>query len=195
MNPISELTAEHRAIESALAILADISPAIGLPERPEALPDAARLVEFFSTFADACHHGKEEGFLFPALEQIGVSRKAGPIGVMLAEHDLGRRYLAAMRDNLSKMNAGRLAAAADFRKNAAQYIDLLRQHIYKEDQVLFKIAAQSLSQEMLAGICIDFERLEREKIGSGKHEAYHRLLGELREKYWTSLAKTADCLI
>jgi len=30
------------------------------------------IVEFMRTFADKCHHGKEETHLFPALEKKGV---------------------------------------------------------------------------------------------------------------------------
>jgi hemerythrin-like domain-containing protein len=39
------------------------------------------MLAFFRTFTDTCHHGTEEGYLFPALEAIGVSRRKRPPGL------------------------------------------------------------------------------------------------------------------
>lgn len=54
-----------------------------------------QLLNFFRVFADLCHHGKEEQYLFPALEAAGIPRESGPAGVMLAEHAEGPRLRAA----------------------------------------------------------------------------------------------------
>jgi hemerythrin-like domain-containing protein len=35
-------------------------------------------MEFLTVFVDKCHHGKEEEFLFPALEAAGIAREGGP---------------------------------------------------------------------------------------------------------------------
>jgi len=48
--------------------------------------DMHDFIGFLKEFADKCHHGKEEGLLFPALIQAGLPEKGGPIGVMLADH-------------------------------------------------------------------------------------------------------------
>lgn len=58
------------------------------------------IMEFLMVFVDKCHHGKEEDFLFPALEAAGVARDGGPIGVMLHEHERGRRHIADMKNAL-----------------------------------------------------------------------------------------------
>jgi hemerythrin-like domain-containing protein len=98
-----------------------------------------QLIEFFIVFVDKCHHGKEEELLFPALEAIGVQRDGGPIGVMLAEHQQGREYVQKMNEAFSQYNEGDRAAATKLAKNARAYIALLRQHIDKENNVLFPI--------------------------------------------------------
>jgi hemerythrin-like domain-containing protein len=36
------------------------------------------MMEFLSVFADTCHHGKEEDFLFPGLEAAGIPNEGGP---------------------------------------------------------------------------------------------------------------------
>ena len=58
----------------------------------------ANLQEFFRLFADQCHHGKEEELLFPLLEQKGIPRTGGPIGVTLHEHEEGRALVRQMGD-------------------------------------------------------------------------------------------------
>lgn len=183
MDAIEELKAEHRGIELALRLLARITEAITRPEPADVQKDAHSLIEFFKTFADACHHGKEEGYLFPVLEQMGVSRAGGPIGMMLSEHDLGRKLVKEMDTALVRSQPGQESAAKAFQNAATEYIDLLHRHIFKEDNVLFEIAMQRLSKVRMQALAEDFERLEREKIGVGKHEAFHRLLEDLEQKY------------
>ncbi len=68
-----------------------------------------------------------------------------------------------------------------FAKHAAEYIELLRQHIQKEDNVLFRMAEQLLTQEDDKRLTEGFEAIEREEIGEGVHEKYHRWAHELAE--------------
>jgi hemerythrin-like domain-containing protein len=68
-------------------------------EKTGRLPDKGHgeeILDFLVVFVDKCHHGKEEGLLFPALEAVGVSRNGGPIGVLLEEHRKGRSLTAEM---------------------------------------------------------------------------------------------------
>ncbi len=68
MNTASlDLINEHKAIQIALNILEEIKERI--EKKGEAdYKDIISLLDFMKEFADKCHHGKEEGFLFPALE-------------------------------------------------------------------------------------------------------------------------------
>ena len=183
MNPIEELKTEHRAVEESLRILEAICRKIEAERRVSAPQDIERLLEFFAVFVDTCHHGKEETLLFPALEREGVSRRGGPIGVMLAEHESGRAHIAGMRRALAEAQAGSSPAASDFIHHARGYADLLRQHIFKEDNVLFRIADERLPADVKAGLQQGFERIEEEKVGRGRHEAFHRMLDELGRAY------------
>jgi hemerythrin-like domain-containing protein len=180
MNPIQELKDEHRAIEGALHILESIAEVI---ETSAGQNDALRMIDFLKVFADTCHHGKEERVLFPALENIGVSRTGGPIGVMLHEHDIGRGHIRSMAEALQSLEAGDRAAGQRFRTHALDYAALLRQHIAKEDQVLFEIADRRLAPATKEEIQAQFDRIERDVVGQGRHEAFHRLLDHLQEKY------------
>lgn len=56
--------------------------------------DLGDMADFLKVFADKRHHGKEEGFLFPAMEKYGIPKDRGPIGQMLSEHEeeaMGKR--------------------------------------------------------------------------------------------------------
>jgi len=88
MKATDVLKEEHALIERALAVLERVLIKI---EQGHLLDLAlmARLTEFFEEFADHAHHRKEEEVLFPALEEHGVPRDGGPIGVMLMEHAQG----------------------------------------------------------------------------------------------------------
>ena len=183
MNPIEELKNEHRAVEASLRILEGLCRQI---ESQDKIPEPShidQLLEFFAVFVDTCHHGKEEALLFPALEAQGVSRQGGPIGVMLAEHVSGRNHIKGMRQALADYKGGRRAATADFVRHARGYADLLRQHIFKEDNVLFQMADQRLPAEVKNELTKGFERIEEEKVGAGKHGAFHRMLEELGKVY------------
>jgi hemerythrin-like domain-containing protein len=179
MNPIEELKTEHRAVEESLRILEGICRRIEEKRRIDVPQDIERLLEFFTVFVDTCHHGKEEALLFPALEREGVSRQGGPIGVMLGEHVAGRAHIAGMRRALADTQAESTLATEDFMRHARGYANLLRQHIIKEDSVLFRIADDRLSDQVKTDLQKGFDRIEQEKIGQGRHEAFHRMLDEL----------------
>jgi hemerythrin-like domain-containing protein len=183
MNPLNDLKDEHQAVKLTLKILEIINLKIEHSGKIVDTEDLAQLIEFFAVFVDKCHHAKEEGLLFPALEQIGVSKDNGPIGVMLNEHRLGRKFVQGMRDALAAYKKGNSEALNKFVKNAEGYITLLTEHIYKEDNVLFPLAEKNLSKEKQAELGEGFEKIEVEKIGIGKHEEFHKFLGQLEKTY------------
>jgi hemerythrin-like domain-containing protein len=67
--------------------------------------------------------------------------------------------------------------------NAKGYVNLLRDHIYKEDNVLYPMADQNLSDNAQEELTKEFDRIEKEIIGEGKHEVYHELLKNLKSIY------------
>jgi len=183
MNPIEELKEEHEAVLFSLRILERILLKI---EHTGRVPDPAHLnglFEFFGVFVDKCHHGKEEELLFPALEQAGISRDGGPIGVMLHEHQQGRDLVAKMKADLAGAVKKESGAAKGLISHGRDYIELLNQHIGKENQVLFPMAGRLLADKKVAQLEQGFETIEEEKIGEGKHEEFHRLLDALERIY------------
>ncbi|MEJ5349390.1 MAG: hemerythrin domain-containing protein [Desulfosoma sp.] len=182
MKAIDELKREHQSIKGTLEILKVLSEKIGrrenVPER-----DVQGVLEFLKVFVDRCHHGKEEDFLFRALESVGVLREGGPIGVMLAEHEKGRALVARLEEATALLRAGDPEAHSRVEEIANQYGELLRTHIDKEDNVLFPMAESHLEPWSDNDLLQAFERLEQERIGHGKHEEFHRLMERLEKEY------------
>jgi hemerythrin-like domain-containing protein len=174
---IEDLTHEHEAILSALGILDAMVGRFDRPSPPTA-DDLRSFLGFLKEFADKCHHGKEEGILFPALVNAGIPEKGGPIARMLAEHAEGRKLIGGMEAAI----AGAVDARA-FTAAANGYAALLRAHIGKENTVLFPLAEKTLGAAQLGVIFEGFEQHEEKVIGHGRHEELHAMLKDLKRKY------------
>lgn len=168
----ADLRAEHQGVLEMLKIMEAMA---GRLEAGLATADAdwEQALDFLKVFVDKCHHGKEEEFLFPALEAAGVPRQGGPIAALLAEHREGRR--------LVKVMAG--AQGPERAKQIRAYVNLLREHIAKEDGVLFPLADQRLAPARQDELAAAYERLENERIGPGRHEAFHFMIDKLTYAY------------
>lgn len=181
MEATNILMDEHRVIARVLSALEIATSRLesGQPIRPGFFIDAA---DFIKGFADGCHHKKEEGVLFPALEAAGVPREGGPIGAMLADHESGRLFTRNMRLAAEKLAAGDKSAIAEIQRNALGYVHLLRQHIMKENMVLFPMADHVIPNEKQAELAGAFEHIEQEETGEGVHEKYLALAEALERE-------------
>jgi hemerythrin-like domain-containing protein len=142
------------------------------------------LLEFLKLFADQCHHGKEEDVLFPKLVEKGLPRNMGPIGVMLLEHDQGRALVQQMSDATAAYKAAHPGAAERWAEAARAYAGLLREHIAKENSVLFVMAERMLSAEEQQQLAAEFEAVELQKMGAGRHERLHQMMDQLCAEIW-----------
>jgi len=174
-SPTAALKHEHRVIERALRVLGTLveNPEKGSPEQWE------KIIDFIRNFADRCHHVKEEKVLFPALEKCGMDPTAGPIAIMLEEHEEGRGYVRAMAESLASLDPD--GARAALVENAKSYLRLLPDHIQKEDEALFVMADDVLSAEEQRTLVREFEEHETKEMGPGVHVKYVTLLEELEE--------------
>ena len=181
MKATQQLRDEHEGVKIMLNILEQIC------QQLEATGNLNRehfegILAFLKIFVDKCHHGKEEELLFPALVAVGVPED-GPIPVMLHEHQMGRNYVKAMSTAFSKYMASGVSSSKDILQNTHGYISLLREHIEKENSVLFVMADSLLSEQRQDELFEGFEKIEEDRIGVGKHEEFHGLLKKLSGIY------------
>jgi hemerythrin-like domain-containing protein len=180
MQATQTLKEEHRIIERLLKALHTAAQRLSVGDelRPAFFINSAL---FIKNFADGCHHHKEEGVLFLSMNQAGMPNEGSPIGVMLEEHDKGRAYTHEMQDAAQKWEKGDLSARAAVIQNALGYIALLRQHIYKEDNILFPMAERLLPTERQQDVDADFDRIQKQDTAAGIYEKYLALV-EVLEK-------------
>lgn len=176
--PTQVLKDEHALILEALDAMERKVSAL----EAGAAPDRAyfeKAVQFLRTFADQCHHGKEENLLFKTMVDRGFPRQAGPIAVMLHEHETGRSFIRGIAEGVAAVGTDP-GAAKRIIENGRGYIGLLRAHIDKENHILFPMADNVLTPEDQEHLGKEFERFEAEETGAGVHEAMLKLLDELK---------------
>jgi hemerythrin-like domain-containing protein len=171
--PVGVLMIEHRLIERALDILESRI------NKPDAKPDViafARIIDFFGTYADATHHGKEEDILFLEADK----KKLSPESMTLLEdlrreHIQFRKYRSTMEKSNREIADGNAGAASVLYSTAREFIPLLRQHIIKEDKIFFPAFNALQHDEERKAMLESFKAFDAERI----HETYRLLV----EKY------------
>ncbi len=172
MRPTEALREEHRVIERALRAMEIAAERLDLgQEIPKEVLE--KIVDFTQGFADRCHHHKEEGVLFPYMEERGLPRDMGPIGVMLEEHDIGRGHMKGLKEAVDQ------GKPEVFVAHAQAYILLLKDHIFKEDNILFPMAERMMGEEEAESLMEEFERTEQEHGLS--HQEYLDMVAEVEK--------------
>jgi hemerythrin-like domain-containing protein len=98
------------------------------------------------------------------MERKGVPRAGGPLGCMLAEHDQGRAYIHTVKQHAAGSAQGDESARKLCAGAARGYSTLLRNHIWKENEILFQIADWILSPEEQIALAKQFAEMQREKL-------------------------------
>lgn len=179
---IKELMDDHQVILHMLRALNGMCLRIG-DGQPVAVADLDAALDFIKTFADYCHHGKEEDLLFPAMGEVGFPTQGGPIAVMLMEHEQGRAFVKALTGSLERVRSGEAAALKDVARAAGGYSALLSAHIGKEDNILYPMAMDAIPDARWQILKNEFDRVETERMGPKRRAEYVTLVDRLLAAY------------
>jgi hemerythrin-like domain-containing protein len=163
--------------------LTDIMEQITQSGEPD-IDHIEKVVGIIRNFADGLHHAKEEDHFFPYLGERGFSTTQGPVAVMLYEHKQGRNFVKGIVDNISLYRSGDRNAAGEIYRNMLGYAGLLRNHIAKENNILFRMADRALSGDDNATLMEQFAEAEA-RNGTGSAD-YIRQIEELASIYITN---------
>lgn len=181
MKAIELLRSEHRTIEKALDAMetwVERRPEIRNRLEQDML---ARFVSFLREFVDDCHHAKEENILFATMIEQGFPREQGPIAVMLHEHELGRSLVGTLSSFAQQQTSWNEDDWRHVERTVRAFARLLREHIQKEDGVLYPLAEQRLSTPAKEKLSMLFERFEADRTGCGHTERLRELTARLLE--------------
>jgi len=158
MDAIDSLVQEHRLIEKALEAMQSFAEALGAGQAdPQDLP---RFVTFLGGIADVCPHGKEEDILLEELIGTGLARDDERLSPLLSQHARGRELLDTLREHGAPTTPESIAEPV--RELAA----LLHDHFQKEDEQLFALARERLSEQARAELWQRFQAYEEEHTGA-----------------------------
>ncbi len=123
-----------------------------------------KTIDFIRNYADKFHHAKEEDILFKEFENAKAKKEShcNPTEQMLYEHDLGRKYVAGIEIGMNKRNRKMII------ENAMEYVYLIRDHISKEDNVLFPMTDDALDKKAKDKMLIKFNKVIKERENSIK---------------------------
>jgi hemerythrin-like domain-containing protein len=135
---LAELMDEHLQLLSQLARLEELARGPGGAASPPfaEMEAIARRLEGAEP-----HHQREEQVLFPALTERGL---AGPPRMMEHEHVELRARKHRVRELAAQAAAGDPAAPASLRREALGLVAMLREHIHKEDEILYPMAFETI---------------------------------------------------
>jgi len=168
MQPIGPLMIEHRLIERMITLmrceLQRIKDNVAVdPEFAFVDPvfiDTA--VDFIRTYADRCHHGKEEDILFAALGKKELSLEhQEALEDLVRDHVWARQTTGALVQAKNDYLLGKTAALEEILKTLGELVEFYPQHIDREDKQFFIPCMAYFSEperaEMLQAM-FDFDR-------------------------------------
>ena len=134
MTIVEYLQVQHRVFLDQLAVLEDLKNSKKLRDKM-----VLKYLVFFIAKILEKHAKLEEEFLFPELVP-SLGEEMGPVRVMEFEHGEIRKILAALKETDD---------SNDILVETAKFIVFLRDHIVKEEKVLFPLAEEFVEENRL----------------------------------------------
>ena len=174
LSPAGPLMHEHRVIERMIAVLSGELQSIGERGRVDsAFIDSA--TDFIRTYADRCHHGKEEDILFRLLAERDLPPPlADAMDDLIRDHVLGRTMTRRLVEANARYSSGDTTSIGEIESAVRELVEFYPVHIEKEDRHFFKPCLEYFSEEEKAEMLRDFSEFDRALI----HEKYRTVVEE-----------------
>jgi hemerythrin-like domain-containing protein len=182
MKPTEDLKYEHKAITLMLNVLSNISDSLK-DKKVFYTRDVEKIVDFLSIYGDKCHRNKEESVFYPALLMTEYSNDKMPVSLIINEHSIGKGYLDEIICCVENCKIGSTFSCERIADCIANYVQLIQNHIKKEENDYFPMANKALSEEAQNEISKQFRLINDEFIGMDIHTRYDELLKSMESKY------------
>ncbi len=177
MMPIGYLMIEHRLIERMIKIITDELSRINKKNKPDLVfTDIA--IDFIRTYADKCHHGKEEDILFSSLskKQLRPEHKKIMAG-LIEEHKMGRLAVGKLVNAKDKYSQGDSGALKSIKRQLKWLTEFYPKHIVKEDKGFFIPSMGYFSEQEQDGMLLEFCEFDNSPI----QETYRNIVQRLEK--------------
>ena len=135
--PIGPLMIEHRLIEKMITLLKENAESFEAEKKADTV-FLGKAVDFIKTYADRCHHGKEEGILFRDLAKKDLQPEHRKImEELVQEHIYARNKTKSLVAAQGRYAQGENSALADIIKLMEELAEFYPKHIEKEDKHFF----------------------------------------------------------
>lgn len=168
VKPTDILKEEHKSALQKLDALEDLIGNLNQKERISV--ELKELTSFFNTDF-WMHFDKEEKALFPEFDNF-MPRGSGPLAVMIEEHEVLRKIHTVMQEAVTRYfnNSNDADTRHTITENGTHFIDFLRNHISKEDSILFMMADMHLNQGQVKRVLELFEKIEASGVKTPQTE-------------------------
>ncbi len=175
--PMKTLVDEHRLILRLIALVPAVTASLDVHAEDDRQLVVA-IVAFIRNYADRFHHAKEEDLLFARFD-----RESDILQVMYEDHANGRACVKAAVDALERRDP---AGVTD---NLIAYTEILKQHIRKEDEILYPWMDRKLSTRQVGELFSAFRKIDSAfSEEAGRYEAFVR---SLEDKFASNDAEVA----
>jgi hemerythrin-like domain-containing protein len=178
--PIGPLMIEHRLIERMIEVMKrQLQEWETEPTMDPSFIETA--VDFIRTYADRCHHGKEEDILFRDLSKKPISGNHKRImEELVEEHRWGRRTTGRLIEANQAYRKGHAEAASTILECVKTLVEFYPKHIEKEDRYFFLPIMDYFSKEEKADMLNEEYEFDRVLI----HDIYRdRVMKEEESVY------------
>jgi len=177
MTPIGALTIEHRLIERVVKLIGEEADAMLRRGKVNpAFVDTA--TDFFFTYADKVHHGKEEDILFAALGDKPLSDEHGrTINELIEEHVAVRKMVGQLLLDKDRCMPGDASALNDAARSAKALAEFYPGHLAKEDKRFFRPSMEYFTQEERDEMLRQFAEFDGRQL----HRKYKGVVEDLEQ--------------
>ena len=169
---IDILLEEHQNIEKLLLVLEHELEIFDTGGRPD-YEILQAMIQYFQDYPESCHHPKEE-MIFEKLKARDPAA-AKRFGDVEAEHDREARRLRSFARAVDSVLADQEFLRESFHLAVQDFVRHQREHLQKEERLLFPAAAKALQREDWAAIDARLEDRKDPLFDSVVEEKFHDL--------------------
>lgn len=177
MSPAGPLMREHRLIERMVSLMSkELQKILQISEVDLNFIDTA--IDFIKTYADRCHHGKEEDILFRELDKKQLSAEhRRTMEELIKEHVFGRETTGKLLQAKQRYTQKDKIGLHEIALNMDILIQFYPKHIEKEDKHFFLPCMDYFTEKEKVAMLKEFWEFDKRLI----HEKYKKIVDEFKK--------------